>query len=160
MPAAQHMQMHVADRLPTVCPCIGDDAETSRQCLPGNRRRGFQQVPQQRIAGLGHVGEVLLRNRQQVRRRLRIDIGEDEAEVVFKDGLHRNLMRGDLAEEAIGHAPNHNPELLLEELRLLTRRPRIIMFRERRAEGNRRMRIGPELEERIRLRFDQVGLTQ
>ena len=104
MAPAEHMQMQMADRLSSIVARVDDNAEASRQRLPGNSSRGLQDMPQQRISRVGHIGEVLLRNRQQMRRRLRIEVGKYEAEVVFEDGLHRNLMRGDLAEDTVTHA--------------------------------------------------------
>jgi hypothetical protein len=114
MPPTQHMQMNMADCLPAIRTGVGDNAEPSRQRLPGDCRSGLQQMSQQRIPRLRHIRKVLLRNRQQVRRSLRIYIGKHKAEVVFVDDLHRNLMRGDLAEDAVTHAQIIIPNYFLK----------------------------------------------
>src|SRR5262249_37298215 len=69
----------------------GDDEE-----VPGERGIGVRQVVQRR--------DVRPRADEDVRRRLRLDVGEGEGAVVLVDELRRDLTIADLAEEAVGHA--------------------------------------------------------
>ena len=47
-------------------------------------------------------GEVLLWNDQEMLRRLRVDVGEGEDELIFVDAIDRDSTGGNLAEDAVG----------------------------------------------------------
>ncbi len=104
MASAQQVKMQVVDCLAAVRTGVGDDAEALGQFAFAQAGGDFQDVSEKFCGGLGGVGEVLPGDDEQVRGSLRVDVGEDEGEVVLVDGLDGDRVAGDLAEETVGHA--------------------------------------------------------
>ena len=108
MPAAQQVHMQMMDRLSAIVARIHNDPVASIE-VQGTRSvcRGRHQKAQQRsIAGdaLCQRGDMLFRNDQQMRRRLRIDVGKYNAAVVLVDPVGWDGARDNLAKQAVrGH---------------------------------------------------------
>jgi hypothetical protein len=117
MPAAQKMQMEVIYRLSAVIPGVDDDAVASVQLMSAGELGGcgHQMSQQRRVFSqrLGLRGDVLLGDDKQMRRRLWVDIGKADAEVVLIHSTGGNGAGNDLTEETVrGHGSFSVPLLV------------------------------------------------
>src|ERR1700738_2584299 len=117
MPPAKHVDMHMAHRLPAFGPGIQHQPIPSHQLLPPSHfiRSSHQLAEQLRMLrpSLRHRAEMLLRDHQRMRRRLRVDVRERDTDLVLVQPLDRNRSRNKLAEEAFTtHTPLLNESLL------------------------------------------------
>ena len=98
--------MKMIDRLPGPAAVVRHEPEARRKArLLGEDRRDPLEPAQQGDVGVRRVREarhVLLRDDQHVRRRLRVDVLDDDGIVVLVDHLSGDGSRYDLAEEAVG----------------------------------------------------------
>lgn len=109
LPPAEDVQVQMADRLAAFVTGINNGTKSlaeagfagdfgcRRHQLSGERRVVFPQV--------GQRGNVLAWDYQQVRRRLRIQIGERNHVRVLMDQLGRNFSGSNLAEDAVHECP-------------------------------------------------------
>lgn len=106
MPSTKQMQMQVVHRLPPIISRVHDDPVTLIQLLFARNlcRRSHQMTHQRRIFGQRLRGRtnVLLRNDQEVRGRLGIDVRKADTAFVFIDPVRGYGARDNLAEKAIG----------------------------------------------------------
>ena len=106
MSAAQQVQMQVVHSLPAIVACVHDDPVAIVQLLFACdlSRRGHQMAHQRRIFSqrLRRRANVLFGNDQQMRGRLRIDVGKADAEFVFVHAVGRNGAVDNLAEQTVG----------------------------------------------------------
>ena len=111
LPAAENMEMQVMDRLAGIVAAVGNDAVSAGQVfLSGNNANGTQAFRQFGIRGSGGIIQgayMLLRNHQDVDRRLRINITERIDIFILIDFLRGNLTADDFAEETIFHNVHH-----------------------------------------------------
>jgi hypothetical protein len=98
--------MQVVDRLATIGTSINNNAVSVVQPFVAGQFRGFSyHVPQQRrvlLLCMSGGCNMLLGNNQQMRRRLRVDVGKAQALVVLEHTLGRDAASDNLAEETIG----------------------------------------------------------
>ncbi len=105
MSATKQMQMQMVHRLAAIVPGIHDDPVPILQPLfAGDLGRGRHQMTHQ--CSIFHQRlrsgtNMLLRNNKQVGGRLRINVGEANAEFVFVHTVSRNGSGDDLAEQAV-----------------------------------------------------------
>ncbi len=87
MASTQQMKMEMVDRLSAIIPGIDDDAISLVEVmLPGQLSSCSHQVPEQRFMlcnGLRLRCDMFLRDNEQMRRSLRIDIRKAYAELVL-----------------------------------------------------------------------------
>lgn len=100
--------MNVKHRLSTVGVAVGHHPVTAgvHPQLGGEVLGHQQDVPDGSLVIFGEIvqgGDVLLGNDQDVRRGAGVDIPEGQTEIVFEDGLGRNLSGDNLAEDAVAH---------------------------------------------------------
>jgi hypothetical protein len=105
---AQQMQMDMVDALASVNASVHDQTIAPRKTLArGNIAGGSHQVTQKRgvlVRGVCVGRYVLPGYQQQMRRRLGMNVGKTEAEVVLIDPLNGNLCPCNFAEKTIiGH---------------------------------------------------------
>ena len=101
--SAEYMQVEVAHGLPSIRTGIDDDAVAIGKITLCEGGGGLEQVAEEFGRELGDVGEVLFGDDEKVGGRLRIDVGKDEREIVFVEGLDGNGVACDLAEETVWH---------------------------------------------------------
>ena len=105
MSAAEQMEMEMVHRLAAILSGVDDHAIASIQLLPSrNLCCHSHEVPQQRsVLGqrLRLRRDVLFGNNQQVRRRLRIDIGKTDAEFILMHSIGGDGSGDDFAEQAV-----------------------------------------------------------
>src|SRR5262249_13228809 len=105
--AAEQMQVEVWHRLPRLLQAVQHQAIAVAQAqLRRQLRRHQVQVAQQRLVLFLHVGvgrNHLLRDDQDVDRRLRIDIAKRQALIVLVDDVGGDLSLDDLEKEVVGH---------------------------------------------------------
>ena len=97
MASTQKMKMQVVDRLPTIVPCINDDAISLIELMLAGQVRGSRhQVPEQRLMlsdSLRLGCDMFFRDDEQVRGSLRIDIRKAYAELVLINTVRWYLSR-------------------------------------------------------------------
>jgi hypothetical protein len=95
----------VLDGLAAFVAGVDDDAESFGEVgLGGEFVGGEEHVSKEgfvRGGGVGEGADVFARDDEQVRGRLRRDVGEGDDAVVFIDALGGNFSGGDFAEEAV-----------------------------------------------------------
>src|SRR6476660_1237895 len=106
LPAAEQMEMDVEDRLSRTGARVHDGAIAGGDPLRSGNLRGGEHEPAHHrgIRRLVERSDVLLRDHEDVRRRLRIDVAEGDRVLVLADDLRRDLPAHDAAEQAgVGH---------------------------------------------------------
>ena len=101
--SAEYVDVEVMDGLPSVITGVEDQAIAFWEFALGQSRGFFEEMAEELGGSFGGVGEVLFGDEEPVGGSLRVDIGEGEGVVVFVDSLDRDLVLGDLAEEAVWH---------------------------------------------------------
>ncbi len=97
------MQVYMLYRLSAIAPSVGDDAKSTRQPPLAESGGHMQQVTEQFGWHRGHIGKVLPRDYQQMRRRLRIEIVEGQCLLILKHSHHRDRPTRQLAKYAVDH---------------------------------------------------------
>lgn len=111
IPAAQHVGVHMEDRLPRRGPGVEDDtvaagSDSLGPCHLVGLGGNLGQQAAVRSGQRGQVGVVVPGDDQDVGRGLRVDVPERDCPASFGHQLGRDVTRHDLAEEAVGHAPD------------------------------------------------------
>ena len=105
MSAAEQMEMEMVYGLAAIVSGVDDHAIASIQLLPsGDLCCHSHEMPQQRsVLGqrLRLRRDVLFGNNQQVRRRLRVDIGKADAEFILVHSIGGDGAGDDFAEQAV-----------------------------------------------------------
>ncbi len=105
MPPAQQVQMQVMNGLAAVRAGIDDQSMSVAELMRAGKVRSYgHQMPQQRrmfFRNVGKRGEMLLRDDEQMRRCLRVNVGKGDALGIFVKELGGDNAGDDLAEEAI-----------------------------------------------------------
>ena len=109
--AAEDMEMKVVDRLAGIVSAVGNNPVSARQVLlRGNDPDGPKAFRKLGIRGSGGIIQgayMLLRNHQDMDRRLRIDITESVDIFILIDFLRGDLAADDPAKETIFHNVHH-----------------------------------------------------
>src|SRR5688572_10547444 len=105
-PAAEQVNMKMKDRLPAVGVRVDDDAvAVFGETLFARDFGGRQKQPPERLLmifpGLVERIEMLARNDQDMRRRLRADVVKSDASLVFINARRRNRAVDDLTKKTI-----------------------------------------------------------
>ena len=114
-PATQQMQVHVIYRLAAFLTGVHHRTKTLgesfffRDLLRHRVQMSDQPLVTRRQVREGR--DVFARDQQHMHRRLRMNIGEHHRIIILVELLHRNLTRGNLAEQAI-HADQLTPTYL------------------------------------------------
>lgn len=106
MAAAEEVDVEVGNCFATVLTVVDDDAESVlvHAHLSGNQSDAHHHVAEERFISAFRKGDAddgLLGDEKEVRRRLRTDVAEAEAEIVFVNDVGRDLSVGDLLEEGL-----------------------------------------------------------
>lgn len=103
--------MQMEHRLPGILAVVDDQPERIANAeLPRHLAGCKQQVAQQSLVfqiGIGQSGNFLLRHQQHMGRRLRVDIAEGEAMLVFVDDVGWNGTADDFAEQGRHRVVTH-----------------------------------------------------
>src|SRR4029077_2333305 len=104
--AAEEVQVQMKNRLARAGAVVEHSAipREQEEFLGQLARRHLQLAEQRLVARLGVVqrGEMFLRAKENVRRRLRVDVFKGEHVVILIDELRGNLFRRDFAKQAVG----------------------------------------------------------
>jgi hypothetical protein len=109
--AAQHVNVQMVDSLASIRAAVDDGAEALRQALAlGETGGGLKQMAHERAVAGSDFGErcdVLARQDQQMRRRLRTNVGKRARQLILVHHLRWNLTGNNLAEQAVhvAHIP-------------------------------------------------------
>ena len=95
MTSAQHMNMQMLHALPAIGADVGDQSKTAGAMLGAQASRHVYDVPQSNRIGFDRVFKRLQRNDENMNWRLRRDIVESEAKLVFIHNVGGNLTPND-----------------------------------------------------------------
>src|SRR3972149_11918474 len=99
------MEGQVEAPLPSPRPDIADDPVVVHAQLPRDQAQRPEERGQQIAVGVGQAGgrrDMPTWDRQNVRRRLRVDVAKDDYLLVLEYAIRRDLLGNDPAEKAIG----------------------------------------------------------
>lgn len=96
--------MEVPDGLPGLRPVVGDEAEIAVPRLARDRSRGQEKpTTEPLVVQVRELRDVATRDDEDMQRCALIDVIERHDVLVLIDDRRRNLFRGDLAKNAVGH---------------------------------------------------------
>jgi hypothetical protein len=99
------VEVEVEDGLAGLPAGVGDEAVVADAPVARDGGGADQDLSEERrvVRGVVHVDEMLLRDQEDVRRRLRVDVLERQDPLVLVHLFRRDLARRDLAEKAVAH---------------------------------------------------------
>src|SRR5713101_5603696 len=103
--SGEQVEVQMKDDLSGFAPGVGHEAKIRHAELSRESRGACDDLPQKgRIrSSVVQVLQVFLRDQEDVRGRLRIDVLKSQDPIVFVDLLGRDLARHDLAKDALAH---------------------------------------------------------